>query len=116
MSREDVEKGENTLETSGEDVELHSKWVGKMWKYTRNECGRCGNALIRSPLSYLARVFTMGFGFSDKPFYTRFECILVAKSANHLGETCPEDILLPGESVNYLRVTYLGSQYDCKFP
>ncbi len=30
--------GKNTLETSGEDVKIHSKWVRKMWKYTRNEC------------------------------------------------------------------------------
>ncbi len=27
-----------TLETSGEDVKLHSKRVEKMWNYARNEC------------------------------------------------------------------------------
>jgi hypothetical protein len=31
--------GKTTLETSGEDVEKHSKRVGKMWKNTRNEWG-----------------------------------------------------------------------------
>ncbi len=29
-----------TLETSGKDVKIHSKRVGKMWKYTRNEWRR----------------------------------------------------------------------------
>jgi hypothetical protein len=40
---EQLKKGENTLETSGEDVKLHSKRVGKIGNYTRNEWGRCDN-------------------------------------------------------------------------
>ena len=37
-----------TLETSVEDVELHSKRVGRMLKYTRNEWGRCWTTLEMS--------------------------------------------------------------------
>ncbi len=36
-----AEKAKTTLETSGKDVTLHSKRVGKMWNYTRNERRRC---------------------------------------------------------------------------
>ncbi len=41
-------QGETTLETGGEDVKLHSKRVGKMWNYTRNEWGRCKTTLETS--------------------------------------------------------------------
>jgi hypothetical protein len=33
--------GKSTLETSGEDVKLHSKRVEKIQNYTRNEWRRC---------------------------------------------------------------------------
>ena len=39
---------ENTLETGGEDVQIHSKRVGKMFKYTRKGWGRCSNTLETS--------------------------------------------------------------------
>ncbi len=43
LGDEEVFKGcvggrKTTLETSGEDVKLHSKRVEKMYNYTRNEC------------------------------------------------------------------------------
>jgi hypothetical protein len=54
-----------TLETGGEDVKLHSKRVGKMWNYTRNEWGRCeitletsgkiGRAHLKEPTEYLMK-------------------------------------------------------------
>jgi pyruvate/2-oxoglutarate dehydrogenase complex dihydrolipoamide dehydrogenase (E3) component len=38
----------NTLETSGEDVQIHSKRVEEMYKYTRNEWRSCTNTLETS--------------------------------------------------------------------
>jgi hypothetical protein len=37
-----------TLETSGEDVKIHSKRVEKMWKDTPNEWRRCETTLETS--------------------------------------------------------------------
>ncbi len=45
---EDDEFGKTTLETSGEDVKLHSKRVEKMWNYTQNEWRRCKTTLETS--------------------------------------------------------------------
>jgi hypothetical protein len=40
-----------TLETSGEDVRLHSKRVGKMQKHTRNECTFFKKSLVNPLIS-----------------------------------------------------------------
>ncbi len=44
----DIHSSETTLETSGEDLKLHSKRAEKMWNYTRNEWRRCENTLETS--------------------------------------------------------------------
>jgi hypothetical protein len=48
MKRKIVLKRKTTLETSGEDIKLHSKRVEKMSNYTRNEWGRYKTALKTS--------------------------------------------------------------------
>ena len=58
---------EITLETSGEDVKIHSKWVWKMIKYTRNEWGTCSSTLETG-------------GEKDKIHSKRAEKITVGKS------------------------------------
>jgi hypothetical protein len=40
FATQDLKKGKTTLETSGEDDNIHSKRVEKMINYTRNEWGK----------------------------------------------------------------------------
>jgi hypothetical protein len=45
IQRTGGEEVKTTLETSREDAKLHSKRVGNMRNYTRNEWGRCVTTL-----------------------------------------------------------------------
>ncbi len=47
-TRNEWRRCKTTLETSGEDVKLHSKRVEKMLNYARNEWGRCKTTLETS--------------------------------------------------------------------
>ncbi len=93
-TRNEWRRFETTLETSEEDVKLHSKRVKKMWNYTRNGLGRCDTTLESSvkisinskPIKTrkLNRRFiltksisvlkTLPFRVWFHIFYTRFEC------------------------------------------
>ncbi len=62
-------ENKTTLETSGEDVELHSKRVEKMGNYTRNEWRRC----IFSVFVMFANLITMGIE-ANMRCYGRTNC------------------------------------------
>ena len=60
-----TEPEKTTLETSGEDVKLHSKRVEKMWNYTRNECNLVSiRKSAGSDIAKMCILVTPRFGFS----------------------------------------------------
>ncbi len=70
-------RGETTLETSGEEVKLHSKRVEKRWNYTRNEWGGCNLSyffrLSSSESTSYACAISLNFSVASTDNYTRNE-------------------------------------------